>query len=71
MEIGIDFVKDRQSKEKNTEVLKRVIKTAWENGLNLNSDNESNIQLMPPLTIDRKDLDKGLEILIDSVKRSI
>lgn len=67
MEIGIDFVKDKKAKDKNTELLKNVQKKALENGLFLNSDNESNIQIMPSLLISRADLDKGIDILVNTI----
>ena len=70
MEIGIDFVKDIKSKEKNTYLVKKIISLGMKKGLYLNGDFESNIQLMPPLTIDRKTLDQGLEILIEIIKKS-
>lgn len=46
----------------------KVLQEARNNGLFLNSDGSSNIQLMPPLTIERKDLDKGLQILVGTIK---
>lgn len=67
MEIGIDFVTDKESKQKNIDFLKKVLNTSLNNGLFLNSDSESNIQLMPPLIINREDLDKGLEILVSAI----
>src|SRR5258708_2529087 len=70
MELGIDLVKDKNSKEKNTDFLKHVLEKTRKNGLFLNSDGESNIQLMPPLIINRQDLNRGLEILLDVIQKS-
>lgn len=68
MEIGIDFVKDRATKERDTERKMQIVQRAFERGLHVIGDNQSTIQLMPPLTIDRQTLDEGLDILIDSIK---
>jgi acetylornithine/N-succinyldiaminopimelate aminotransferase len=68
MEIGVDFVKDKKSKEKNTELVEKVVEKAFQNGLHLVSDHESNIQLMPPLTIDKKILSEGLDIFVSVIK---
>ncbi len=67
MEIGIDFVKDKKTKEKNKETVEAVVKNAFKKRLHIVCDHESNIQLMPPLTIERKTLDDGLEILIETI----
>ena len=67
MEIGVDLVKSKQTKEKDPQAVETVVESAMKKGLHLVSDHESNIQLMPPLTIDKKDLDRGLEILIDVI----
>ncbi len=70
MEIGIDFVTNKKSKAKNSQLIKKVVQNARANGLHLVCDLESNIQLMPPLTINRKTLDNGLSILIDTINKS-
>jgi 4-aminobutyrate aminotransferase-like enzyme len=68
MEIGVDLVKDKKTYTPNTALLKKVEKEAKKRGLYLNSDTVSNIQLMPPLIIERKDLDRGIDILVDVIK---
>ncbi len=68
MLIGIDLVKNKKTKEKNTELVEKTVKKAWEKRLHIVCDHESVIQLMPPLTIERNLLDKGIEIFIDVVK---
>lgn len=66
MEIGVEL--DKNLKVKKVQPVDKVVELAREKGLNLVCDHESNIQLMPPLTIPRKDLDKGIDILIDVIK---
>jgi len=68
MEIGLDLVKNKSTKEKNTELLNNVVAKSYENGLHLVSDHESNIQLMPPLVTTKEVLKEGLEILIESIQ---
>lgn len=68
MEIGIEFAeKDRKTGTKKN-YIKSVIYKARDNGLHLVGDNESVIQLMPPLTIERQILEKGLAILVETIK---
>ena len=67
MEIGIDFVRDKKSKKADQKFAKKIVKQALKNGLHLVLGDGGNIQLMPPLTIERKVLDKGIDILVDVV----
>jgi acetylornithine aminotransferase len=59
MEIGIQFIKGQVDK---------IVDCARDKGLHLVCDHTTVIQLMPPLVIDRKTLDKGIDILISSIK---
>lgn len=70
MEIGIDFVKDKDSKTKFTELVTKVSQKCFEYGLHTVCDFDSNLQLMPPLTMPEKVLDKGLDILIDVIGKA-
>ncbi len=67
LEIGLDLVKDKKTKEKNSSLVKKVVDRAFAKGLHLVCDGDSNIQLMPPLTIKQNVLDKGLDILIETI----
>lgn len=69
MEIGIDFVKSKKTKEKNKQLVVRIVDETLRKGLHTISDHDSTIQLMPPLIIERRTLDKGLEIFIDVIKK--
>lgn len=60
MEIGVHM------KEKKA---LRVVEGSQKNGLHIVYDLDSNIQLMPPLTIDKKTLDEGLDILISELNK--
>lgn len=69
LEIGLDLVKDKKTKEKNADLAKKVVMKAFDKGLHLVCDGESNIQIMPTLIMEKEALDKGLDILIDTVKK--
>lgn len=64
MEIGVHF-KNSGSKKPLADI---VVEKAQKKGLHLVSGNEVNIQLMPPLTITRETLDKGIDILVSVIK---
>ena len=60
MEIGIQLkINDKKLS------VKKIIDAVYGKGLHICKSSETGIQLMPPLTIERKALDQGLEILID------
>jgi len=64
MEVGLGLKK----KIGKVSLVDKVVVKAREKGLFLVGNHQNNIQLMPPLTIARKDLDKGIEILVKVVK---
>lgn len=71
MLIGVDFVKDKKTKTKNTELVEKIVRQCWGKGLHVVCDHESNLQLMPPLTIERQTLNKGIEILVETINRNM
>ena len=68
LEVGLSFVKDKKSLEANEKVALQVVAKAKEKGLFMLYGDDGNIQLMPPLTIERNDMDKGFDILIEVVQ---
>ena len=60
--IGIEFVKDKNTKEPNVELRDMVEKTAFEYGLLLLGCGKSVIRLAPPLCITKKEMDEALDI---------
>lgn len=48
--------------------MREFISKARYMGLHLAYADETNFQLMPPLTIERKDLDQGIEIFVKLLK---
>ncbi len=61
--IGMELVKDRETKEPAGEERDAVLLRAFEAGLTLLSAGESAIRFCPPLTIGREDIDTGVDIL--------
>ncbi len=46
----------------------RLIDEAYKNGLHLCKSSDNSFQIMPPLTIERKTLDQGIEIFVKTLK---
>ncbi len=61
--IGIELVKNQETREPNPEARNRVVERAFEHGLLILGCGESTIRLMPPLIIDREQGDCAVEIL--------
>jgi 4-aminobutyrate aminotransferase len=65
--IGLEFVKDRKTKEHATVLRDRIVDLAFAHGLLLAACGDSAIRLAPPLNITKELLDEGLEILDYSI----
>jgi 4-aminobutyrate aminotransferase len=63
--IGVEFVKDRKTKEPATELVGRLEQLAFKKGLLLLGCGKSVVRIAPPLVLNEYDVDKGLEILHD------
>jgi len=61
--IAVELVKDRASKEPAADERDRLVRMAFERGLCLLPAGDSCFRIAPPLTIDREDLETGLDIL--------
>lgn len=59
---------NKETKEKDAEGVEMIVQQAFKRDLHIVCDHQSNIQLMPPLTIERTVLDEGLTRLIESVQ---
>ena len=60
--LGIDFVKDRQTREPDGDLRSRIEKLGFEHGLLLLGCGKSTIRLAPPLSISIDEIDEGLRI---------
>jgi 4-aminobutyrate aminotransferase len=65
--IGVEFVKDRKTKEPAGELTHALELEAFKRGLLLLSCGKSVIRVAPPLVLTEYDVDKGLEILDESL----
>ncbi len=61
--IGVEFVKDRTTREPYPELVDRLTERAFQKGLLLLGAGKSVIRLAPPLVLDEYDVDTGLGIL--------
>ncbi len=61
--VGVEFVKDRKTKEPAVKERDDIIKEAFANGLVMLPAGESTIRIIPPITISNKKLEEGMDIL--------
>ncbi|MGH7702332.1 MAG: aminotransferase class III-fold pyridoxal phosphate-dependent enzyme, partial [Gemmatimonadales bacterium] len=61
--VGVEFVKDRTTREPYPELIDRVTERAFRKGLLLLGAGQSSFRFAPPLVLDEYDLDTGLAIL--------
>jgi 4-aminobutyrate aminotransferase len=69
--IGVELVKDRESKTPAKELATAVVNRAYQNGLLLLECGASGIRLIPPLMIEPALLDEGLAILEKSFREAL
>lgn len=60
--IGVEFVKDKATKDRGTSIRDHVIHTAFEHGLLLLGCGRNTIRLTPPLNVAQPQVDEALEI---------
>lgn len=65
--VGIEFVKDRNSKERNVPLRDAIIQTAFEKGLLLIPCGTNSIRMTPPLNIPRALVEEGLRIFEEAL----
>ena len=61
--VGLEFVKDRATREPDGDVVRRIVDLAFSRGLLLLGAGKSALRLAPPLVIDAEDVDRGLAML--------
>ena len=61
--VGIEFVKDRATREPDGVLVQRIVELAFERGLLLLGAGKSALRLAPPLVIDAVDIDRGVAML--------
>ena len=67
--VGLELVRDRETKERAGELVKRIIDQCFRKGLLLLPCGQNTIRFCPPLTISEDELDVGLSILREVMKK--
>ncbi len=68
--IGVEFVKDQETREPDEGLRNRIIHQAFQNGLLLLGCGKSTIRVAPPLSINRAEIDQGLAIFEEVISRA-
>jgi 4-aminobutyrate aminotransferase len=66
--IGVEIVKDRESREPAPDLREKILEEAFRRGLLLLGCGKSTIRLAPPLVIDREDVELAAGILEESIR---
>jgi 4-aminobutyrate aminotransferase len=66
--LGIELVRDSQTKEKAPDVRDRVLQRAFERGLLVLGAGDNTLRLSPPLVVTRAQCDWALEVLEECLK---
>jgi 4-aminobutyrate aminotransferase len=61
--IGVEFVKDRKTREPYPRAVRDLVNAAFAKGLLLLGCGKSTLRLAPPLIIDAQDIDTGLQLI--------
>ena len=61
--IGVEFVKNHDTREPDSEIVHKLVESAFERGLLLLGAGKSALRLAPPLIIDATDIDTGVQII--------
>jgi len=69
--IGIEFVKDRETKEPAVELRNRIIQECFKRGLVILGAGDSTIRFSPPLVIDSDQADIALRIFDEAISASL
>jgi 4-aminobutyrate aminotransferase len=67
--VGVELVKDRETKEPAMDWRPRIIQKAFEKGLLILGCGENSIRFCPALTVSAEEIDLGLSIFEEAVKQ--
>ncbi len=65
--IGVEFVKDKATKERGPEIRNATIHGAFERGLLLLGCGRNTVRITPPLTVTTAEIDEGLAVFEDAL----
>jgi 4-aminobutyrate aminotransferase len=66
--IGVELVRDRQTKERATDERNRVVKAAFERGLLVLGAGSNTVRFSPPLVLTRADAETAVRIFEDALE---
>jgi 4-aminobutyrate aminotransferase len=61
--VGMEFVKDRGTREPHPELVQQLVQRSFRQGLLLLGAGKSSLRLAPPLIIDEHDLDTAMSMI--------
>lgn len=65
--IGVEFVRDQQTKEKAPDLRNKIVQSAFEKGLLVLGSGDTTLRICPPLIIDEEQADCAIRILDDCI----
>ena len=68
--IGVEFVKDQETKEPAKELSERVVELAFQHGLLMLNCAKSVIRVAPPLSISKSEIDEGMQIFAECIMQA-
>ena len=68
--VGVEFVKDKDTREPSEEIRNSIETLGFEHGLLLLGCGKSTIRLAPPLCITRQEVDEGIEIFESAITQA-
>lgn len=67
LSIGVDLVKDRKTKERDTDATAKICYRAWEKGILLSFFSGSVLRIQPPLVISKQELKTAIDAIEESM----
>jgi 4-aminobutyrate aminotransferase len=61
--VGLEFVRDRETREPAPELVHQLVQRSFRQGLLLLGAGKSSLRLAPPLVIDQEDVDTALAMI--------
>ena len=68
LSIGIELVKDRETKERNDDAAIKITYSCWQKGVILIFLAENILRIQPPLVIKKEELEKAMNILEETIE---
>jgi len=65
--IGVEFVKNRETRQPDRELRNQIVDLAFNSGLLTLGCGESTVRITPPLNISRAEIDEGLKIFEEAI----